>query len=107
MIGMAGLELSPRSIRQQIASAINVVVQAERMDDGRRRIVSIVEIVGMEEDVISTQEIFRFRRAGRNAAGGVAGEFETTGVRPRFLDALTARGIELPPINFSAGRKSV
>jgi pilus assembly protein CpaF len=77
------------------------------MDDGRRRIVSIVEIVGMEEDVISTQEIFRFRRAGRTAAGGVAGEFETTGVRPRFLDALTARGIELPPINFSAGRKSV
>jgi len=107
MIGMAGLELSPRSIRQQIASAINVVVQAERMDDGRRRIVSIVEIVGMEEDVISTQEIFRFRRAGRTAAGGVAGEFETTGVRPRFLDALVARGIELPPINFSAGRKSV
>jgi len=107
MIGMAGLELSPRSIRQQIASAINVVVQAERMDDGRRRIVSIVEIVGMEEDVISTQEIFRFRRAGRTAAGGVAGEFETTGVRPRFLDALAARGIELPPINFSAGRKSV
>jgi len=107
MIGMAGLELSPRSIRQQIASAINVVVQAERMDDGRRRIVSIVEIVGMEEDVISTQEIFRFRRTGRNASGGVAGEFETTGVRPRFLEALSSRGIELPPINFSAGRKSV
>jgi pilus assembly protein CpaF len=107
MIGMAGLELSPRSIRQQIASAINVVVQAERMDDGRRRIVSIVEIVGMEEDVISTQEIFRFRRQGRAAAGGVAGDFETTGVRPRFLEALTVRGIELPAITFASGRKSV
>jgi pilus assembly protein CpaF len=107
MIGMAGLELSPRSIRQQIASAINVVVQAERMDDGRRRIVSIAEIIGMEEDVITTQEIFRFRRHGRAADGGVAGEFETTGVRPRFLDALTARGIELPNISFAAGRKSV
>jgi pilus assembly protein CpaF len=107
MIGMAGLEISPRSIRQQIASAINVVVQAERMDDGRRRVVSIVEIVGMEEDVITTQEIFRFRRQGRATTGGVAGDFETTGVRPRFLEALTVRGIELPAITFAAGRKSV
>jgi pilus assembly protein CpaF len=107
MIGMAGLEISPRSIRQQIASAINVVVQAERMDDGRRRVVSIVEIVGMEEDVITTQEIFRFRRQGRATTGGVAGDFETTGVRPRFLEALTVRGIELPAITFAAGRRSV
>ena len=61
---MAGLEISPRSIRQQIASAINVVVQPERMEDGRRRVISISEIVGMEEDVISMQEIFRFRRRG-------------------------------------------
>ncbi|CAN7447523.1 CpaF family protein [Phenylobacterium sp. LjRoot164] len=107
MIGMAGLEISPRSIRQQIASAINVVIQAERMDDGRRRVVSISEVVGMEEDVISLQEIFRFRRQGRGAAGGVAGEFETTGVRPRFIDVLVARGVELPSIEFSAGRRSV
>jgi pilus assembly protein CpaF len=107
MIGMAGLEISPRSIRQQIASAINVVVQAERMDDGRRRVVSITEIVGMEEDVISTQEIFRFRRHGRATGGGVAGDFETTGVRPRFLDVLAARGIELPTVMFQAGRKSI
>jgi pilus assembly protein CpaF len=106
MIGMAGLEISPRSIRQQIASAINVVIQAERMDDGRRRVVSITEIVGMEEDVISTQEIFRFRRHGRSVEGGVAGDYETTGVRPRFLDVLTARGIEIPGIMFAAGRKS-
>ncbi|KQW68278.1 type II secretion system protein E [Phenylobacterium sp. Root77] len=107
MIGMAGLEISPRSIRQQIASAINVVIQAERMDDGRRRVVSISEVVGMEEDVISLQEIFRFRRQGRGSSGGIAGEFETTGVRPRFIDVLTARGIELPHIDFSAGRRSV
>ena len=84
-----------------------MVVQAERMDDGRRRVVSIVEIVGMEEDVITTQEIFRFRRQGRATGGGVAGDFETTGVRPRFLEALTVRGIELPAITFTAGRKSV
>ncbi|MGH6966476.1 MAG: CpaF family protein, partial [Phenylobacterium sp.] len=106
MIGMAGLEISPRSIRQQIASAINVVIQAERMDDGRRRVVSITEVVGMEEDVISIQEIFRFRRHGRTTDGGVAGEYETTGVRPRFLDVLTARGIEMPGMMFTPGRKS-
>ncbi len=69
MIGMAGLEISPRSVRQQIASAINVVIQAERMDDGKRRVVSIAEIIGMEEDVITMQEIYRFRRLGRAPTG--------------------------------------
>jgi pilus assembly protein CpaF len=101
MIGMAGLELSPRSVRQQIASAINVIVQAERMEDGRRRVVSISEIVGMEEDVISMQEIYRFRRQGMGKDGAVLGDFETTGVRPRFMDVLAARGVELPGIVFS------
>ncbi|CAM3226066.1 CpaF family protein [Asticcacaulis taihuensis] len=107
MIGMAGLEISPRSVRQQIAAAIHVVVQAERMDDGRRRIVSIVEITGMEEDVISTQEIFRFNRRGRGADGGIAGQFETTGVRPRCLDVMAARGLALPQMIFTSGRQSV
>ena len=107
MIGMAGLEISPRSIRQQIASAINVVIQAERMDDGRRRVVSISEVVGMEEDVISIQEVFRFRRHAKAGAGGISGEFETTGVRPRFIDLLAARGIEIPHIDFAPGRRSV
>jgi pilus assembly protein CpaF len=107
MIGMAGLEISPRSIRQQISSAINVVVQAERMDDGRRRVVSISEVTGMEEDVISLQEIVRFRRTGRGQKGEVAGQFETTGVRPMFLDLLVARGVEVPSIVFAPGRKSV
>jgi pilus assembly protein CpaF len=101
MIGMTGLELSPRSVRQQIASAINVIVQAERMEDGRRRVVSISEIVGMEEDVISMQEIYRFKRQGIAKDGAVLGEFETTGVRPRFMDLLAARGIELAGVNFS------
>jgi pilus assembly protein CpaF len=101
MIGMTGLELSPRSIRQQIASAINVIVQAERMEDGRRRIVSISEIVGMEEEVISMQEIYRFKRMGIDKDGSVLGEYETTGVRPRFMDVLIARGIVLPNISFA------
>src|SRR5436190_8410906 len=88
MIGMAGLDISPRSIRQQIASAINVVVQTERMEDGRRRIISVSEITGMEQDVISMQEIYRFRRTGRGAKGEVIGHFESTGVRPKFIEHL-------------------
>ena len=95
MIGMAGLEISPRSIRQQIASAINVVVQAERMEDGRRRVVSISEIVGMEEDVISMQEIFRFRRRGVDKDGIIQGEFETTGIRPQVMELIAARGLDV------------
>ncbi len=105
MIGMAGLDLSPRSIRQQLATAIHVVIQAERMDDGRRRIVSITEITGMEEDVICMQEIFRFRRMGRDGAQ-VTGQFETTGVRPRVLEALAVRGIAFETAGYTAGRRS-
>jgi pilus assembly protein CpaF len=108
MIGMAGFEISPRSIRQQIASAINVIVQAERMEDGRRRVVSITEIVGMEGDVITTQEIFRFRRTGRGANGiDVVGEFETTGVRPRVMDQLIARGLAPTNIQFTQARRTI
>ncbi|WP_374654440.1 CpaF family protein [Phenylobacterium sp.] len=106
MIGMAGLEISTRSIRGQIASAIHVVVQVERGEDGRRRVVSIQEIVGMEEDVISMQEIFRFRRRGRGPQGEVLGDYESTGVRPRFIEHLTARGLELPLEIFAPGRRS-
>jgi len=105
MIGMAGFEISPRSVRQQIASAINVVVQAERMEDGRRRILSIAEIVGMEEETIMMQEIFRFRRKGRNAEGFVVGDFEATGVRPKLMDVLSSRGIELPNEMFAPPRR--
>lgn len=107
MIGMAGLDLSPRSIRQQIASAINVVVQVERMEDGGRRVVSISEIVGMEQEVISIQEIFRFRRRQVGGDGLIHGDFETTGIRPKVMDLIAARGIEIPTINFAPGRKSV
>ncbi|MNQ09969.1 putative conjugal transfer protein [compost metagenome] len=106
MIGMAGLEISPRSVRQQIASAVHVVVQAERLEDGRRRIVSISEIVGMEEDVISMQEIFKFRRTGRDADGQIQGQLETTGVRPKFMEMLASRGIHIPHEIFVPGRVS-
>jgi pilus assembly protein CpaF len=106
MIGMSGLEISPRSVRGQIASAINVVVQAERLEDGRRRVVSISEIVGMEGDVISMQEIFRFKRKGRGADGAILGDYETTGVRPKFMELLQSRGIELNSAIFAPGRIS-
>jgi pilus assembly protein CpaF len=107
MIGMAGLDIAPRSIRQQIASAIHVVVQTERMEDGRRRVVSIAEVTGMEGDVISMQEIFRFRRRTRTSAGTLEGDYEATGVRPKFMELLTARGINLPASMFAPGRVSV
>jgi len=106
MIGMAGLDISSRSIRQQIASAINAVIQVERMEDGRRRVVSISEVTGMEGDIIITQEIFRFRRRGRSADGVIEGIFETTGVRPKVMDMLAARGLELPQLLFGPGRRS-
>ena len=93
MIGMAGFDIPPRSIRQQIAAAVNVVIQVERMDDGKRRVVSICEIAGMENDTITLNEIYKFRRSGRSADGLIHGEFEFNGVRPRFLDILVSRGL--------------
>ncbi len=105
MIGMAGLEISAKSVRQQIASAIEVVIQAERMDDGRRRIVSISEVVGMEEDVITMQEIYGFKRKGRGPDGEILGEYAPTGVRPKIMSILEARGIALDPKMFAASWK--
>jgi len=106
MIGMAGFDIPARSVRGQIASAINVVVQGERQEDGRRRVISISEIVGMEGDVISLQEIFRFRRTGRGPKGEVLGHYESTGVRPKFIELLVSRGIQLPLEMFAPNRKS-
>ncbi len=105
MIGMAGLDISPRSIRQQIASAINVVIQVERLEDGHRKVVSVSEIVGMEQDVISMQEIIRFRRRGVGKDGLVQGQFETTGIRPQVLEVAAARGFEVPGLSFHPARR--
>ena len=95
MIGMSGIEISPRSARSQIASAINVVIQVTRLADGRRRLVSLSEITGMEGEVITMQEIFRFRQSGVSAEGVVQGKFEATGIRPRFLEQVMAHGVSL------------
>ena len=95
MVGMAGLDMPARSTRAQIASAIHVVVQVARLSDGRRRLVSLAELTGMEGDVVTMQEIFHFRQTGTSAEGHVQGRFEATGIRPRFLDQVMAHGITL------------
>jgi pilus assembly protein CpaF len=95
MIGMSGIDIPARSARAQIASAIHVVIQVSRLSDGRRKLTSLSEITGMEGDVITMQEIFRFRQTGVSPEGQVQGHFEATGIRPRFIDQLTAHGITL------------
>ncbi|MBP6379680.1 MAG: CpaF family protein [Sphingorhabdus sp.] len=95
MIGMSGIDISPRSARAQIASALNVVIQIGRLSDGRRRLLSLSEIVGMEGETITMQEIFRFRMQGRDENNMVIGHFEATGIRPKLLEDLAAHGVSL------------
>ncbi len=96
MIGMAGLPMTIASIRSQIAAAIRIIVQLSRLSDGKRRVMSIAEITGLEGDIIQMQEIFKFVRTGVAPDGTVQGHFQATGVRPRFLNDLIAMGIKLP-----------
>lgn len=96
MIGMSGIEMSSTSARAQLASAVNVVIQVARLADGRRRMVSLSELTGMEGDTVSMQEIFRFKMMGRGENGEVLGQHEATGIRPKFLTVAADHGIELP-----------
>ena len=98
MIQMTGMRLSDRAMRQQIASAVNLVIQVARLTDGTRRITSISEITGMEGDTVSMQDIFLFERTGMDADGKVMGRFRATGIRPRFAERLRAYGMQLPAI---------
>jgi pilus assembly protein CpaF len=100
MIQMTGMRLSERAMRQQIASAIDLVCQVARLSDGGRRITSISEITGMEGDTITMQEIFQFERTGMGPQGQVLGRFRATGIRPRFAETLKACGLQLPRIFF-------
>jgi len=95
MFAMAGYNMPIKAVRAQIASAIDVVVQLERMEDGRRRLVSLQELNGMEGDIITMSEIFRFDRTGIDAEGRVQGYFTTTGIVPKFLDKLHKRGFDI------------
>ena len=96
MLGMTGMPMTVQSIRSQIASAIEIIVQLTRLSDGKRKVTSVAEVTGMEGDVIQMQEIFRFVRTGMEADGTILGHFEATGLRPRFLEDLRAMGIEFP-----------
>jgi len=100
MVAMCNMNLPEKTVRQQIASAIAIVVQASRMSDGTRKVTSISEIVGMEESVISMQEIFTFVKKGIGPDGRVVGAFQPTRIRPRFLERLRVSGIVLPPSLF-------
>jgi len=100
MIQMTGMRLSDRAMRQQVASAINLVVQVARLSDGSRRITSISEITGMEGETITMQEIFQYERTGVDKEGQVIGRFRPTGIRPRFAERLKASGLQLPRVFF-------
>ncbi len=97
MVGMANANMGVRSIRQQVASAVNLFVQVARFSDGSRRVTHITEVVGMEQDMITLQDIFLFEKTGIVESGRVLGRFRATGIRPRFCERLKACGINLPP----------
>ena len=103
MIAMGATNLPERALRQQIASAIQLVVQQTRLSDGTRKVTSIAEITGMESDIITMQEIFTFEKAGVNQDGKVIGRFRATGVRPKCAERLKAAGIHLPGTMFEGG----
>ncbi len=100
MVAMTNMNLPEKSVRQQIASAVTIVVQVSRMSDGTRKVVSISEITGMEENVISMHEIFQFKKKGIGPDGKVLGVFQPTQIRPKFLEKLRVSGIIFPQSMF-------
>ena len=104
MIGMAGMPMTVASIRGQIAAAIRLIVQLQRLSDGKRKVTAIAEITGLEGDILQMQEIYKYVRTGTAADGTVEGHFLATGVRPRFLAELVARGINIPGAYFDPSK---
>jgi pilus assembly protein CpaF len=104
MIAMAGLSLPDTVMRRQIASAVDVVVQLTRLSDGTRKVTSLAEITGMEGDIITMQDIFSFRKHGIRETGEVIGDFEPSGIRPKFAERLVVTGIHLPASMFEVPR---
>jgi pilus assembly protein CpaF len=107
MVGMAGMPMSQQSIRAQIASAITLIVQVERLMDGSRRLVSISEITGMEGDVVQMHELMKFQKMGVDELNRVKGQFRATGIRPRFLEQTAEIGLQLPSEIFDPARPLV
>jgi pilus assembly protein CpaF len=101
MVMMAGTELPIKAMRQQIASAVDMVIQVNRLQGGPRKMVSVVEVMNMEQEIIIVQEVFRFKQLGVDQNGRAYGQFEATGVRPSFIPRLEAKGIKLPSNMFA------
>lgn len=104
MVLMAGMDLPVRAIREQVTSAVDLVVHQERMRDGSRKVVNITEVSGMEGDVITTTDIFLFEQTGVEN-GKVIGRLRPTGLRPKFMEKIEAAGIHLPPSIFGIGER--
>jgi pilus assembly protein CpaF len=100
LMQLSGISLPAKAMREQVASALDVVVQATRMSDGRRKIISIAEITGMEGNVVTMQDIFIYERQGVEEDGTVIGEFKATGIRPKFIDRLKLVGVNISPDAF-------
>jgi pilus assembly protein CpaF len=102
MVLMAGMDLPVRAIREQVSSAVDLIIQQTRLKDGTRRITAITEIVGMEGDIITTQDVFLFDfSAGVNDQGKFKGHLVSTGLRPRFLERLADHGVHVDPAVFA------
>jgi pilus assembly protein CpaF len=100
MVAMANLNVPDKAIRQQVASAVNLIVQVSRMSDGTRKVTAVAEITGMEGDVITMQDLFVFERTGITPEGRVTGRFRATGIRPKIADKIAASGVTLPTTMF-------
>jgi pilus assembly protein CpaF len=97
---MAGFELPIKAMRQQIASAVDLIVQANRLQGGPRKVTHVTEVVGMEQDTIVMQDIYRYQQEGINENGRAIGCFQSSGIRPTFMDRLEASGVRLPASAF-------
>jgi pilus assembly protein CpaF len=104
MTMMAGMELPVRAIREQVSSAIDLIVHQERMRDGSRKVTFVTEVSGMEGDVITTTDLFVFEQTGLEN-GKVLGHMRPTGLRPKFMEKIEAAGIHLPPSIFGVGSR--
>jgi septum site-determining protein MinD len=98
---MSGMDLPVRVIREQLSSAVNLIVQISRLPDGSRKVMSITEVAGMQGDVVTLSEIFKFKESGFDAKGKIEGDFFATGHIPKFMERLAAKGVEIPREIFS------
>jgi septum site-determining protein MinD len=101
LVMMAGMDLPAKAIREQIASAVNLIVQQSRLSDGTRKVTSITEVIGMQGDVVTLQEVFAFKRTGMDKNRKVLGKYVATGFIPKFIDELEQQGIKIPRGIFS------